>query len=181
MPRWRAVLGVYFQGTVVALSAAANYCLPASSATVRYPPRIRFVSQLFFTVFATFMMYDFAILTLPTEYVAHHGVSLACHGYVAVLGTAAAFPWYVRGVGCLEAGSAMCNLSFLFEEDSRVATAYAACMTLSNAGAVYAMRHWVHATAAHAGKALGAIVTLALVVGRQRVAIEVVRCHSSAE
>ena len=89
-------------------------------------------------------------------------------------GTSAAFPWYVRGVGCLEAGSAMCNLSFLFPAEAALAQAYLGCMTLSNACALYTMRHWVRATASRGGKALGAVVTVALAVGRQRVAVDAV-------
>ena len=122
------------------------------------------------------MLYDFAtIRNLPASQVAHHTACLVCHGYVISLGTAAAFPWYFRGVAALEAGSAACNLSAFWPEDTRLARVYLAVMTLSNAATLACMRHWVHATASSGGKLLGATVTVLLVVGRQYVAIEAAR------
>ena len=165
MPRWRCVTGIYFQGTLVALAAATAASSAATAGTL---------STTFLLSFAGFMLYDFATIDFATapSIAAHHAACLFCHGYVVYLGTAAAFPWYLRGVATLEAGSGLCNLHFLWPEDRRLRQLYLGGMTVSNLATLYCMRHWVHATASPAGKALGAFVTCGLVIGRQQVAWE---------
>lgn len=164
-PRWRAALGVFFQGSVVTVVAAwaASGARPSGR-----------LAHVFMLGFPAFLLYDFATLELPTPLVLHHGFCLFCHGYVAGLGTTAAFSWYIRGVAALESGSACCNLFFLWPSEALGRT-YLVAMTLSNAVTLFCMRHWVLATASPAGKALGSIVTVALVVGRQQVALESTR------
>lgn len=168
-PRWRAVIGLFFQATIFSL-----FAIFTARGSGGAPSRLGAVAgELFLLVFAAFMLYDFAVLDMRPVLQAHHYACLVCHAYAASLGTRdAAFRWYFAGVAALEAGSAACNLWCLYPADAL--WFYVVGMTVSNFASVDCVRRWAKSTtvASRTGRVLSVTVLVVLAAIRQKMALD---------
>jgi hypothetical protein len=142
------------------------------------------VDRLFMLLFCAYLTLDYVLggqMDVPCS--AHHAACLLGHAIVCLL-LSDGFGTYFAGVVALEAGSGCMNV-WLLDTGSRFRPAfYALGMTASNAAALWVLLEWadlpISVTRAYlrhaiAGSTLCLVITLVLVVLRQKACIENVR------
>lgn len=108
-PRWRNALGTLTQWvTMPSLLLSRLLLAPAQT----YEP---IVDSCFVNVFASFMLFDFAVLDLNPMMIAHHGTCLLGHLYAACTAPEA-FVHYFTSVVALELGSGCSCVWWLWGE-----------------------------------------------------------------
>lgn len=150
-PRWRSVTSMMTQLLV----------LPLCFCTGPYGERT------FIYIFALYMLLDFVLVKLDTLLKLHHIFCLIGHFLVVFL-LPQGMAIYFAGVVVLELGSGSMNQFVLWPERRWRAVLYAVGMTLSNLGALFLTWTWVDMDIPIAPKVLTGLITVVMVVMRQK-------------
>lgn len=132
----------------------------------------------FLYIFSSLLLVDWWILQwgneLPFDLMIHHGFCLAGH-LLAAFSMPPGWPYYFAGSTALELASGVSNY-YALQPSATVAVWYFWLMAVSNVVATWCMTYWVVAVKQPlGGRIFGAILTLVLVVLRQRDAYKVLQ------
>ncbi|KAL1504068.1 hypothetical protein AB1Y20_010478 [Prymnesium parvum] len=173
-PRWRCALGLLTQAAVLpALFAASAY--RRGGGMRRWGARFAAGDATagewtFVLLFAAFLLLDWRLVDVRPLMAAHHAVCLAGHA-VGTLLRPHAFPYYFAGVCALELGSASCNLFCMYPSSAAVGVAYLAIVSATHLATLACAVRWVEAVRSRASQAFALVVTVGLVVIRQKEAL----------
>ena len=159
-PRWRNALGLLPQLVVLPFLLLLSVAAPSVALACE---------RAFVIVFASILLFDFAVLELAPMLQLHHATCLVGHGF-ALWRAPEAFADYHAAVVALEVGSGLSSVWWLWGEVTSFPTPlYAVGMTASNGAAAWAALTWSMQAASLpvAARAVPLIITAALIYLRQ--------------
>ena len=126
---------------------------------------------IFVLLFPAFMLADWALVEVRLMLAVHH-IACLLGQLVCAFATPKLFPFCFVGVVALEVGSVTCNLYCLYPSSTIITTIYLITISGTHTVALGCMVGWVRRVKPWGGKAFGLVLSLGLILLRQKEAIK---------